>query len=146
MKKRILEFYSGLAVLAVCIFFMIYFYTVVSDMFFQKRYNIIAKFANSAGLEKGSQVRLNGVVVGIVDAIMLDQTYNVLISLKIDQAVELPSDSKFRIADRSLLGGREVKIELGGNKDYMKDGASTTNTIEYKSLEDIIGRVLNKSM
>ncbi len=146
MKKRALEFYSGLIVLAVCIFFMIYFYTIISDMFFQKRYSITAKFTNSAGLEKGSQVRMQGVIVGIVDNIILDKNYDVFISLKIDQKVKLPSDSKFSIVDRSLLGGREIKIDVGDKEDYMKNGALTINTVEYKSLEDIIGKMLNKSM
>ncbi|MEO1475894.1 MAG: outer membrane lipid asymmetry maintenance protein MlaD [Pseudomonadota bacterium] len=90
-----------------------------------ERYVVSAKFNNVSGINRGSDVRLAGLKVGVVEDMQLNaQTYEADVSLSIDGLVDLPDDSDARISSDGLLGGAYVALEPGGGFDLIaKDGS-----------------------
>ena len=70
------------------------------------------------GISSGTDVRISGVKVGTVVSQELDPvSYRALVTLNIDQSVELPTDSSARILPEGLLGGNYVALEPGAEDD-----------------------------
>ncbi len=91
-------------------------------------YDLQAKFQNASGINVGSDIRISGVKVGVVNAMALDHdTYYAKLSLAIDGGVHVPNDSTARIATDGLLGGAYVSIEPGAG-DPLAPGGEITNT------------------
>ncbi|MEM9669304.1 MAG: outer membrane lipid asymmetry maintenance protein MlaD [Pseudomonadota bacterium] len=88
------------------------------------RYVVLAKFNNVSGINTGSDVRLAGLKVGVVEDMKLNtDSYEANIVLSIDGIVDLPDDSDARISSDGLLGGAYIALEPGGGFDYIpKDG------------------------
>ncbi|MEO0884219.1 MAG: outer membrane lipid asymmetry maintenance protein MlaD [Pseudomonadota bacterium] len=89
------------------------------------RYVVSAKFNNVSGIDRGSDVRLAGLKIGVVEDMQLNPvTYEADVRLSIDGGIDLPDDSDARISSDGLLGGAYVALEPGGGFDLIaKDGS-----------------------
>lgn len=89
-----------------------------------ERYEVSARFNNVAGINRGSDVRMAGVKVGVVQSIEADyQRAEAILRLAVDESLELPDDTDARITTDGLLGGAYIALELGGGFDVLpKDG------------------------
>jgi len=91
-------------------------------------YELIARFQRVDGVDVGSDVRVSGVKVGIVRAVVLEaETYLARLTLSIDHGVQVLDDSTARIASDGLLGGAYVAIEPAG-MDVLAAGGEIPNT------------------
>lgn len=93
-------------------------------------YDVTARFNNVSGISRGSEVRMAGVKIGLVKAISLDfDRADAVLTLSIDQRLELAEDADARISTDGLLGGAYIAVEQGGFPDPIpQDG---TGEIEY---------------
>ena len=57
------------------------------------QYDLIARFNNVSGIERGSDVRIAGVKIGQVSAIGLDDDLRAEVSMEVDSKVALSVDS-----------------------------------------------------
>lgn len=85
-------------------------------------------------LNTDANVTLNGVEIGEVDDIQLNQQGKILIKLHLDKELELPLDSKFMIVDRNLLGLKGISVKFGNKNDLILNG----DTIEVFNEENLI--------
>ncbi|MEO9968353.1 MAG: MlaD family protein [Hyphomonadaceae bacterium] len=87
-------------------------------------YEVTARFNNVVGLSRGSDVRLAGVKIGVVQDIEADyERAEAVLRMSVDSALDLPDDTDARISTEGLLGGSFVALELGGGYDVIeKDG------------------------
>ncbi|MEZ5995854.1 MAG: MlaD family protein [Hyphomonadaceae bacterium] len=91
-------------------------------------YELRAAFPRVDGVGVGSDVRVSGVKVGVVRSVTLDpNTYDAVLTLMIDDGVQVLDDSTARIATEGLLGGSYVAIEPAG-VDALAEGATIPNT------------------
>lgn len=91
-------------------------------------YDLTARFQRIDGIDVGSDVRISGVKVGVVQAIGLDrETYLALVTMAIDDDVRVPDDSSVRVASDGLLGGAYLAIEPG-SMDPIPAGGEILNT------------------
>lgn len=91
-------------------------------------YELRGSFQRVDGVGVGSDVRVSGVKVGVVRAVALDpNTYNAVLTLVIDNGVQVPDSSTARIATDGLLGGGYVAIEPAG-LDPLPPGGEIMNT------------------
>ncbi|MHC4875284.1 MAG: MlaD family protein [Planctomycetota bacterium] len=114
MNERQLQFRVGLFVIAAL--------SVVGVLIFQfgevrdalaKRYDVLARFESAPGVLVGSPVRINGVQIGSVTRIHLDQQGGgVLLTMGIEDKYKLRSDSE-PFLQQSLLGDTVVEITPG---------------------------------
>lgn len=91
-------------------------------------YDLKASFQRVDGVGVGSDVRISGVKVGVVRSVALDPaTYNAVLTLTVNNGIEVLDDSTARIATDGLLGGGYVAIEPAG-MDPLPAGGEIPNT------------------
>ena len=106
-------------------------------------YTLTARFDNIGGLKVRAPVRSAGVTVGRVGAITLDpKTYQGVVRLDMQRAVQFPSDSSLRILTSGLLGDQYVGIEAGAQDKVFASGDTITQTQSAVVLESLISQFL----
>lgn len=106
-------------------------------------YSVSASFENVGGLKPRAPVKSAGVVVGRVDEITFDsQTYEAVVSIKIDKRYAFPQDTFANIYTAGLLGEQYIGLEAGGDEDTLKNGDKITQTQGAVVLEKMISKFL----
>lgn len=115
-KKVGIFFFLGVALLAI-------FTIVLTDIqIFKNQYRVTVTFDQVGGLEPGNKVALGGMEVGKVKS-LLQKKGRIQVVLAIDEKVEIPRDSIFRLGDIGLLGGKRVDIVWGDESSgYLAEG------------------------
>ncbi|MFP5351714.1 MAG: MlaD family protein [Actinomycetota bacterium] len=121
----------------------------------KQAYEVQAEFSDAAGLSTENQVRVAGIKVGTVSEIELAGD-RVLVTMEIDNGIEIPSDAFAEIKLATLLGTKFIDIESKGGEPYLADGdiiplekTSVPYEIYQASnqgtavLEDLDGQALN---
>ncbi len=112
MNRHATEIKVGLAVLAAFVILILGIMWGKGVKFRAERYPIIVHFQNSAGLENGALVLVNGVPKGKVTHIKLAPDY-VAVRCLIDKDVRLLSDYRIVIETVQLMSGKVVTILPG---------------------------------
>lgn len=142
MTRNIIETGMGAIVILVAVVFLVFSYSV-SDLRPAQGYDVVAKFNAVDGLTVGSDVRVAGVKVGTVVGERIDQEqYRAVVTMKINDNIDLPDDTAVRISSAGILGGKYVKLEPGSSKQMVESGGELTNTKDVISLEELLGKVI----
>lgn len=142
MRRNMIETVLGGVVLAVAAVFLIFAYTS-ADLGSVDGYEVSANFTSVGGLQNGSDVRISGVKVGSVTGQSLDpQTYLAVVRMSISPDVRLPRDTVAVIASESLLGGRYMALEPGGEEEFIEPGGRVEYTQSTPGLEQLLGQVI----
>lgn len=142
---RRLEFAVGIFVaLGLAAFFMLAMkVSNFTDLGAGNSYQIQANFVDIGGLKARAPITVAGVRVGRVAAITLDsQTYEAVVTLAIEKAYELPTDTSASILTAGIVGEQYIGLEPGGMDEYLKDGDNLKLTQSALVLERLIGRFL----
>ncbi len=126
MRESIFETLIGLVVVSVAGVFLWFALAEGGDgNGSSDNYAVTARFNNVSGVARGSDVRLAGVKVGVVQAIEADyERAEAVLTLTVDEALELADDTSARISTDGLLGGAYVSLEQGGGFDVIpRDGS-----------------------
>lgn len=106
-------------------------------------YTLYAKFDHIDGLDVGNDVRIAGVKVGSVDSEHIDpQTFQAVVALSVRNDIKLPKDSAAVITSESLLGGKYVSLQPGGDETILQPGQTITITQGSVSLEELLGKFI----
>ena len=142
LKRSTLEIVMGLVVLIGAGIFSVLVYQA-SDIKSADGYLLHAEFGTTGGLSIGDEVRLSGIKVGQIVGQSLDPvTYAARIEMRIDETVQLPSDSSARITAASLLGGNFLELLPGAGEDVMPEGTIIFDTRDPVSLSDLLGKIV----
>lgn len=145
MRRNVIETVLGAVVLLVAGFFLFFAYTS-SSVRAISGYPLEARFSSTGGLSAGADVRISGVKVGTVTQQYLDnQTFQAVVRMEIDNNVRLPRDTTATIASESLLGGRYLQLDPGGEDERLKAGDLIEYTQSAVNLEDLLGRFIFSS-
>ena len=115
--RNIAEVLTGAVVLLVAAGFLAYAVansgrTAVSG------YPLYARFEHIDGLGVGADVRLAGVKVGSVTEERIDpKSFLAVVGLSVRDDVKLPKDSAAVVTSESLLGGKYLSLQPGGDED-----------------------------
>ena len=140
MSNNAIETVMGAVVLAVAGGFLYFAYSN-SNVRPVEGYVLKADFANVAGISAGSEVRVGGIKVGVVEALDLDpKTYQAQAVLRVNDKVKIPKDSSAAIQSSGLLGDKFITLQPGGDEAMMKDGDKITITQSSVSIEELIGK------
>lgn len=87
-----------------------------------------AYYAQVSGIQASSHVVINGVKVGYVTKVVLDEnpTNGVEVVLSIDNRYAIPADSKARIFTDGLMGGKAIEIVYGSASEAIPDDGTIT--------------------
>ena len=142
LKRSTLEIVMGLVVLIGAGIFSVLVYQA-SDIKSADGYLLHAEFGTTGGLSIGDEVRLSGIKVGQIVGQSLDPvTYAARIDMRIDETVQLPSDSSARMTAASLLGGNFLELLPGAGEDVMPEGTIIFDTRDPVSLSDLLGKIV----
>jgi len=145
MQRNTLETVMGAIVLLAAAGFVALTYQA-ADMKGSGGYEIAAEFGSTGGLSIGDDVRISGIKVGQITAQHLDPvTYVAKISMAIDPAIKIPSDSSARITAASLLGGNYLELLPGAATETLSAGGVIYDTRDPVSLSDLLGKAVFSS-
>jgi len=106
-------------------------------------YRLEANFDNIGGLKLRAPVKAAGVVVGRVERIRLDpQSYQALVTMKVDQGYQFTKDTIASILTSGLLGEVYIGLDSGGDTQMLADGARIGKTQSAMVLEKLIGQFM----
>jgi phospholipid/cholesterol/gamma-HCH transport system substrate-binding protein len=106
-------------------------------------YPLFAKFEHIDGLGVGADVRLAGVKVGSVDEERIDpQSFLAVVGLTVRDDLKLPKDTAAIITSESLLGGKYLSLQPGGDEAMLQPGQTITITQSSVSLEELLGKFI----
>ncbi len=143
MGKNIVETVMGGVVLLVAAGFL-YIALNEAQVKSVEGYTVKAAFLKIGGLQKGSDVRMNGIKVGsVLDSTLDNETYDAVLSMTIRPDLKLPADTVASIVSGGLIGGKYVRLEPGADREnFVEAGGSIENTKDFKSLEDQVGEII----
>ncbi|MDA0357487.1 MAG: outer membrane lipid asymmetry maintenance protein MlaD [Proteobacteria bacterium] len=145
MQRNTLETVMGAIVLLAAAGFVSLAYEA-ADVKGSGGYEIAAEFGSTGGLSIGDDVRISGIKVGQITAQHLDPiTYVAKISMAIDPAIKIPSDSSARITAASLLGGNYLELMPGAATETLAAGGVIYDTRDPVSLSDLLGKAVFSS-
>ena len=142
MKKYSLETVVGIFVVIglLCVAYMTVKLGKVS-FFGDNYYSLYARFSSVSGLREGSPIEIDGIEVGRVERLTLDQEKQLaLITLKIRKGVKVYDDASAAIKTAGLIGDKFVKIDPGGGGEVLKPEGTITETTTPTDIEDLISK------
>lgn len=142
MKKHTLEMVVGLFMI---IGFLAFVYLAlqlgeVSFLTNNRTYVIKAEFDNVAGVKKGASVQVAGVVIGEVSLVELGEDEVAVLSLKIDNSLEVPIDSMASVKSQGIIGDKYIQLSLGGDEELFKPGELLVETESSLDIESLISK------
>ena len=146
MNKKInIEFVLGLIILLISFFALITIISKIDIFESSKSFELESSYFDIGTLQIGSDVKINGVKVGVVDNILLNpKTYMAIVKTSYDYDINIPSDSSFKISNNGFIGSPYVEISLGSSNVFLQNKDSTENNIDAISLEEIINNFIFK--
>lgn len=143
MAENRAEIFAGTCVVAMAVGFMLYASAGRINAG-EGRYPLTASFRSADGITVGSDVRLAGVTVGTVSAMSLNpQTFFADVELRLDGAVQLPTDTAIAVASEGLLGGNFIELVPGGAVEVLAPGAQIEDTQSAVSLISLLLRFVS---
>ncbi|HWA92040.1 MAG TPA: outer membrane lipid asymmetry maintenance protein MlaD [Rhizomicrobium sp.] len=140
MQNNTVETLIGAIVIAVAAGFLYFAYSSTNASSLSG-YDVQAKFQRVDGLAVGTDVKLSGIKIGTVSALMLDpKTYQATVHMSIRDGVKLPDDSSIMVTSTGLLGNSYLSVSPGGSDDMIPAGGTIQNTQGSVDLMSLIGR------
>jgi phospholipid/cholesterol/gamma-HCH transport system substrate-binding protein len=88
-------------------------------------------------------VRVAGVKVGSVNEERIDpKSFEAVVGFSVRNDIKLPKDSAAIITSESLLGGKYLSLQAGGDDTMLQPGQSITITQGSVSLEELLGKFI----
>src|SRR5215472_3454490 len=141
-RRSIAEVLTGALVLLVAAGFLGYA-VAHSGRSTTSGYTLYAKFDHIDGLGVGADVRIAGVKVGSVNQERLDpQSFQAVVGLSVRNDIKLPKDSAAIVTSESLLGGKYLSLQPGGDETMLQPGQTITITQSSVSLEELLGKFI----
>ena len=142
MKKFSIETVVGIFMIVglLCIVYMTVKLGKIS-LFGDDYYSLYANFGTVSGLRIGSPVEIDGIEVGRVEGLNIDQGKQVAVcELKIKKGIKIYDDAGASIKTAGLIGDKFVNIDPGGGGEILKPGGRITETNSPIDIEDLIGK------
>ncbi len=142
MKRSVIETVLGAVVLCAAGLFLFYSYNS-ANVASVKGYEIVADFSGIGGLAVGDDVQISGVKIGTVTGVTLDsETYLARVRMSIESGIRIPVDTAALISSESLLGGRYLLLEPGGDDEMIEAGGRIPYTQAPQNLEQLLGQFI----
>ena len=144
-KKLSFEFILGLIIILLSIVTFIFVYVKIDTNNPKRNFDLYSDFFNIGGLQIGSDVKINGVIVGEVSDIFLNkESYMATVKSSYFNNLSIPSNSTFTVANNGFIGSPYIEISIGSNNEYLENESFTTENIDAVSLEEVINSFIFK--
>ena len=152
MKDRYRDAVIGLAAIAgvsACIAMLLAFGSLREMT--REAYDVTIRLNRAGGLRYGSQVTLDGVPIGVVDAVALEmqETNPVRITCRLDDWVLIPVDNLVQVETALIGGGTRLSIlslDPNGGRAVFASSDVPVLTGEFLTLDESLVRALDTKM
>lgn len=97
-----------------------------------------AHYEQSNDIEVSSPVLVRGIKVGAVTAVEVGSVYEpVTVTMKVKSKYAIPSNSVAVIANKSLLGGKAIVMQIGDSEVPLADGDTVKGAVDNNIAEQI---------
>lgn len=146
MKKDVFETIVGFFVLLVAAVFLVFAMKISGTRTVVGGYEVVGRFQNVDGISPGSEVKLGGVNIGNVISTAVDtNSYDIVVAMKIDRSIRIPTDSSFRISTGGLIGAKFIRVDIGADDAYLANGDQIEFTQSTMDLEELISKFFFKT-
>ncbi len=123
MSETQLQFRVGMLVIAAMVIAVVLTFQFGGlSRYFEPRYALAVHFDEAPGLVKGTPVRMNGLTIGGVSEVRMDERRGgVLALLEIDERRRLRNDSSAQLV-RSILGDASIEFSAGSSPEFLSPG------------------------
>lgn len=145
MQRTMIDFWVGLFVLLGIGALLILSLKVgnLDTYSHSESYRLTANFENIGGLKVRAPVKSSGVVVGRVSDVQFSpETYDAVVTMKINSRYHFPKDTFASILTSGLLGEQFIGLSAGGDEAMLSDGGKIMKTNSAVVLEELIGQFL----
>lgn len=135
MNERVIQFRVGVMVLATAIIAGILI-VLFGDLpsLVQSTYPVQMNFTEARGVSSGTPVRKNGILVGRVNSVMLDERGGVSVVAQIDSYVPVYRDETPRVSS-TILGDAEIEL-IAGNTTPPRQRVTTDEILQGGASKD----------
>lgn len=145
MKGNILEAIIGAVVLIIAGFF-VYFAFASSGEKINDGYILTARFNNVSGLAVGADIKINGIKVGIVKSLTIDENYQAKAELLLKRNILIPSDTGAVITTDGLMGNKFIALEIGFSEETLAPNSAIKSTKSAINLENLVDKFIAGSI
>lgn len=139
------ELKAGVIALLAIVGFVVLFQFMKGRSLFTTDNIFYAKYDNVEGLAQSSPVSINGLKVGQVDKIIphtsKDGKIDFLVKITVDNNFEFSRNSTLEIFEPSLMGGKEMRINLMYGGQTAKDGDTLRGAFKLGTLGSLSTQV-----
>jgi len=139
------ELKAGVIALLAIVGFVVLFQFMKGRSLFTTDNIFYAKYDNVEGLAQSSPVSINGLKVGQVDKIIPHSSkegkINFLVKITVDNNFEFSKNSTLEIFEPSLMGGKEMRINLMYGGPTAKDGDTLRGAFKLGTLGSLSSQV-----
>lgn len=129
MKNNPLETAIGALVVMAAVGFLYYASNIVGISRSTDTYDVTASFRSAEGIALGTEVRMAGVKIGTVTAMVLSPiTFRAELNVAIKKSIEIPDDSAIAVTSEGLLGGNFIEIIPGASEFSVENGGEIEDT------------------
>jgi phospholipid/cholesterol/gamma-HCH transport system substrate-binding protein len=144
MQRNVLETVMGAVVLLAAAAFLFIVYSAAGVSEASGGYHVVMRLDQGGSIAPGTDVRAAGVKVGSVVKQEFDaKAFQAVITLDVEQRVQLPTDSSANVDQDGLLGNSYVNLQLGSDDTMMKEGDTFRYATGALSLGKIIGMAIS---
>jgi phospholipid/cholesterol/gamma-HCH transport system substrate-binding protein len=141
MERNTLETVLGAVVLLVAGYFLYLVYSQTNVGAEASGYPLELRFDNGGSTGIGTDVRIAGVKVGSVINQQFDpETYQAVVTIEMDESVQLPKDSSAVVTSDGLLGDNYILLNIGGDTEMLAAGDRIRNVQGAINLADLINK------
>jgi phospholipid/cholesterol/gamma-HCH transport system substrate-binding protein len=141
MKRETVHILSGAAVLLMVPLLGFIFFSSDARTDSAKGYDLSASYIQVDGVKIGTKVLLAGIPVGKVTKLAFDaDEFLAILTFTIRDDIRLPIDTAALIVSDGLLGGKYIKLDVGGALEMLQPG----DGFEYVQDSVIVEALLEK--
>jgi phospholipid/cholesterol/gamma-HCH transport system substrate-binding protein len=123
MRNSTVETLIGALVIAVAFGFFFFAYNASGKGQQGGGYHVTAEFDNVEGINIGTDIRMAGIKVGTVTGQKLNpDTFQAIVTMAIDPAVQLADDTSAKVTAEGLLGAKFIALDAGGSETKLAEG------------------------
>ena len=106
-------------------------------------YRVVANFDNVSGLGQGASVEVAGVQVGRVEAIRLTPGDRAVVTLRLQQGLQLHDDAIASIRTKGIIGDKFIQLSPGNSEKLIPAGGTIHDTESTIDLEQLISTFIH---
>lgn len=141
MERNTLETVLGAVVLLVAAGFLYLIYSETEIGASASGYPLELRFDSGGSTIVGTDVRIAGVKVGsVIDQHLDAAAYQAVVTIEVDNDVQLPKDTSAVVTSDGLLGDNYILLNIGGDTEMLKPNERIRKVQGAINLADLINK------